>query len=335
MKQITSLREQRRSGVWTALFLAAAVAAGLTSCIPLDRPASTAPPTAGPPIPAGSGAAAAIPPFSHVFVIVMENREYGQIIGAPDAPYLNQLASTYGLARRYYAITHPSLPNYLALLSGSVQGIANDCPTCEVEAPNLVDQLERHGRTWIAYVEDLPAPCFNGPFAGGPGSVLGTSGYVRRHNPFMYFRDIGRDPSRCQHVVPLTRLDADLASGYLPTLVWITPNLEHDMHSGSTREGDIWLSGLVPRLLASPAWQNGGVLFITWDEGQTNDGCCGNAAGGHVPTLVIAARGRRAFASDQPYTHYSLLRTIEEAWQLGYLGHAADPTTRSMADFFR
>ncbi|MGH2458992.1 MAG: alkaline phosphatase family protein, partial [Chloroflexota bacterium] len=276
-----------------------------------------------------------VPHVSHVFVIVMENHEYGEIVGSSEAPYFNQLANTYGLANRYYAIRHPSLPNYLALMSGSTQGMTDDCGTCSVDAPNLVDQLEAHGKTWGAYLEDLPAPCFNGASAGGPLALVGRGTYVRRHNPFMYFANIRDNPARCDRVVPLDRFSEDLSHDRLPDFVWITPNLRHDMHSASIRAGDDWLASFVPKILDSSAWRNGGVLFITWDEGTTDAGCCGNAAGGRVATLVIAPNSKPGYRSETPYTHYSLLRTVEDAWQLGHLGHAGDPTTNPMADFFR
>lgn len=277
----------------------------------------------------------AVPSFSHIFIIVMENREYGQIIGSPDAPYLNQLADRYALATRYYAVRHPSLPNYLALISGSTQGMTTDCGTCSVSGPNLVDQLEAHHKSWKAYMEDLPGPCFNGVSAGGPLSLIGQAGYVRRHNPFMYFANIRENPQRCRNVVPLSQFASDLAKNQLPSFVWITPSLRHDMHSADTRVGDAWLSSFVPTILHSTAWRDGGVLFITWDEGTSNAGCCGVPGGGHIPTLVIRAAGKPGFRSAVPYTHYSLLRTIEDAWNLGYLGHAGDPQTNPMSDFFR
>lgn len=305
----------------------------LAGCIPLERPpVETAPTAAARRLLTDDRS---VPDFSHVFVIVMENREYGEVIGSPDAPYTNRLANTYALATRYYAIRHPSLPNYLALISGSTQGKTTDCETCTIDAPNLVDQLTVRQKTWTAYMDDLPGPCFNGTRAGGPLSLIGRAGYVRRHDPFMYFDDIRENPDRCRRVVPLSRFADDLGRNQLPAFVWITPGLSHDMHSSSTRDGDNWLASFVPAILQSSAWRNGGVLFITWDEGTTDAGCCGTAGGGHVPTLVIAANGKPGYRSSLLYTHYSLLRTIEDAWRLGYLGHAGDPATNAMAEFFQ
>lgn len=265
-----------------------------------------------------------LPSFSHIFVIVMENREYGDIIGSPDAPYLNSLAQTYGLATASYAITHPSVPNYLALLGGLTFSATSDCTTCLIAAPNLVDALEAGHKTWRAYMESQPRPCFLGD----------APPYVQRHNPFVYFDDIRNNTARCQQIVPLDGLPRDLTSGQTPDFVWITPNLCSDMHDCSTKHGDKWLASWAPRILASPAWKQGGVLFITWDEGTTTEGCCQVARGGHIATLVISPLGKPHYQSSTPYNHYSLLRSITDAWGLHRLGHAANPATNSFADFF-
>jgi len=286
---------------------------------------------ATPAAPAPSGS---IPSFSHVFIIVMENKGYSEIIGSAEAPYINQLAGTYASATHYYAISHPSLPNYLALASGSTQGLTDDCSNCSFDVRNLVDQLEGQQKSWKAYMEDVPDPCFNGVSAG-PVDFVGSPLYARKHNPWMYFKDISGNPQRCNQVVPLTQFTSDLQKNQLPDFVWITPNLVHDMHDGSIRDGDSWLASFVPQILDSAAWKDNGVLFVLWDEGQGDAGCCGDASGGQTLALVIAAKGKRAFQSEVDYTHYSVLRTIEEGWQLGILGGAGDPGTHPMADFFR
>jgi phosphatidylinositol-3-phosphatase len=266
----------------------------------------------------------ALPNFSHIFVIVMENRDYGDIIGAKSAPYLNTLAQTYGLATASYAVSHPSLPNYLALVGGDTFGIESDCTTCFVRAPNLVDALEAGHKTWRAYMESLPSPCFVGD----------AYPYAQKHDPFIYFDDIRTNAARCQQIVPLTQLQSDLAGARVPDFVWITPNLCSDMHDCPTATGDAWLASWVPRILASPAWREGGALFITWDEGTTNDGCCQYASGGHIATLVISPLGKPHYQSSTPYDHYSLLRTIADAWGLHEPGHAGSAATSPLVDFF-
>ncbi len=324
------------------------IASMASACAAAPAPAGTSAPassvqvpTAAPPgatvtpLGAAGPTPSATPPssgFGHIFVLLMENKEYGDIIGSSKAPYINSLAQSYGSAAQYYAIRHPSLPNYLALASGSTQGMTSDCPDCSFNAPNLVDQLEAHNKSWKAYMEDMPSPCFNGESSGGIGPFGNL--YVRRHNPWMYFQDISGNPARCNLVVPLSEFAGDLQANSLADFVWITPNLQHDMHDGSIEDGDKWLSGFVPQILNSPAWKDNGVLFILWDEGTTNAGCCGDASGGHTIALVIAARGKQGYQSQTSYTHYSVLRTIEEAWQLGLMGGANDPGTQSMTDFF-
>ncbi|MBF6590623.1 MAG: hypothetical protein IVW57_08845 [Ktedonobacterales bacterium] len=280
---------------------------------------TTLPPAAYTPTPG------ALPAFSHVFVIVMENRGYDDIIGnTSDAPYINQLANTYGLATQYYTVAHPSLPNYLALIGGNTFGVRSDCNDCFVNAPNLVDTLEAGHKTWRAYMEGMPSPCFVGD----------ADTYRQKHNPFIYFDDVRTNPQRCQNIVPLDGLGPDLTRGAVPDFTWITPNMCHDMHDCSTRDGDQWLSQQVPPILASAAWKQGGVLFLVWDEGTDDNGCCAYASGGRVPLLVIAPGGRAGYRSATPYDHYSLLRTITDAWGLTPPGHAAEPASPPLTDFF-
>jgi phosphatidylinositol-3-phosphatase len=266
-----------------------------------------------------------VPPVSHVVLIMMENRDYDAIIGKADAPYVNQLAAQFALANAYYGVRHPSLPNYLALLGGDTFGIDSDCTSCFVDAPNLVDALEAAGKTWKSYQEDLPSPCFLGASAGR---------YVLKHDPFLYFRDIRDDPSRCHQVVPLSQFADDLQAGTLPDLAWISPNLRHDMHDGSVAEGDQWLANFVPPILASDPWGQDGLLLIAWDEGDSNAGCCGLADGGHVPLLLVTPKGKPGYQSPVPATHYNLLRTIEDLLGLGYVGHSGDPDVQPLVDVF-
>jgi phospholipase C len=264
------------------------------------------------------------PPFSHVFVIVLENHEYDHVVGNPDLPYLNGLIDSFGLATAAYGVTHPSLPNYLALTGGDTFGVTSDCTDCFVDAPNLVDQLETAGKTWRAYLEGMPSPCF-----------LGNHGrYAQKHNPFLYYDDVRTDPNRCAQIVPFSAFADDLAAGTLPDFAWISPDQCHDMHSCPVTDGDAWLATWVPRILAAPAWQEGGVLFITFDEGTTNDGCCGDPGGGHIATLVVAPNVTAGARLATPVDHYALLRTIEDAWGLPRLSHAADPDTGTLASLF-
>ena len=258
-------------------------------------------------------------PPSHIAVIVMENSEYGDIIGSSSAPYINRLAGTYALATGMYAIAHPSLPNYLALTGGSTFGIESDCTDCSVAEAGLPDQLSRAGISWKAYMEDLPHPCFAGASAGE---------YAKKHDPFMYYRDVSANPTRCARVVPLTQLAADEAAGRLPSLIWISPNLCHDMHDCDTATGDHFLSALVPPLLRALGPR--GMLFLTFDEGTSDASCCRLAAGGHIATIVAGAGARAGARRPSPADHYSVLATIEDLFGLPRMRGAACACTPSL-----
>ena len=259
-------------------------------------------------------------PAAHVAVIVMENEEYGSVIGSPDAPYLNRLARTYALASGMYAVSHPSLPNYLALTGGSTFGISSDCTSCSVQGASIVDQLERAHRSWKAYMEGIPHPCFAG---------AGQGEYAKKHDPFVYYTRVASRASWCRRIVPLSGLAADERAGKLPRLVWITPNLCHDMHDCPVSTGDRFLSGLIPPLLS--ALGPHGVVILTWDEGSSDDGCCRSASGGHIATIVAGGLARRGARLPTPADHYSVLQAAEDLLGLPRLRGAACPCTPSLA----
>jgi hypothetical protein len=285
---------------WAATAVALAASAGCAA-------ADTGPPTAGRPAVAARAGA------SHVAVVVMENEEGGDVLGSRSAPYINRLARRYGVAVASYAITHPSLPNYLALTSGSTAGVSSNCTTCHVDVPNIVDQLEAARISWKAYLEDVPSPCFSGPEAGG---------YAKKHNPFIYYDDVARSPRRCAKLVGFGQLASDLRSGRLPTFIWITPNLCNDGHDCSLSTADRFLARNVPALLRGLGPH--GFLVLTWDEGTSDRGCCGVAAGGRVLTLVAGPDVRRGARQGAPVAHYGVLGTVEEALGLPPLAGARD-----------
>ncbi|MCX6049005.1 MAG: hypothetical protein NT075_28220 [Chloroflexi bacterium] len=266
-----------------------------------------------------------LPAFSHIFIIVMENKDEDALDNNPDAPYLTKLAAQYASADNFYGIRHPSLPNYMAMTGGDTFGIEHDCIDCFVNQDNLAAQLEVKGHSWKGYMESMPAPCF-------VGDALPL--YKQKHNPFIYYDNIRKDPARCNKIVPLTQLEPDLQANTVPDFVWITPNLCNDTHDCPIKTGDQWLQIWVPKILASPAWQKGGVLFITYDEGKGDKGCCTVAVGGQVVTLVISPLVQPGFVSSVAYSHYSFLRTVEEAWGLPLLGYAGCDCTKPMTDFF-
>jgi len=254
---------------------------------------------AKPPLPSPTAAATA----SHVFVIVMENRSYGQVI---DSPHIAQLAAKYGVATNYHSVSSPSLPNYLALTSGDTWGI-NDDGFHRLPAGGLGAQLSDAGIEWRAYMEGMSRGCFDSP-----------PPYALKHNPFAYYG--GACPPQ---VVPLTNFAADMSASN-PRFVWITPDLCNDGHDCSNAVADTWLSQMVPAIQALNAWKDNGLLVITWDEGSGNDNT--------VLTMFIRPNSK-AHQSDQAYDHYSLLATIEDQFRLPRLGQAAQAT--AMNDLLR
>jgi hypothetical protein len=262
-----------------------------------------------------------VPSFNHIYLIVMENHEYGSIVGNSHAPYVNWLIRHYGLATNYRAVTHPSLPNYLALFAGSTFGIHDD-GIHNLTARNLADQLAAHGRSWHVYAQDLPSRCYTGRAAYGGVDLAGAAGwYVRSHEPAISFTDISRYFTRCGRITRLAGFSPTAASFEL-----IVPNLTNDMHNGTIAQGDAFLRAFVPRITGSSAFATS-LLVITWDEGTTNLG-----GGGHVATIVISRAVKTGFRSSISHTHYSVLRTVEDAWALGCLNHTC--TANDLREFF-
>jgi hypothetical protein len=270
--------------------------------------------------PAPAATTGTVPAFDHVFTILMENHSYNEIVGNSQAPYINSLVSQYGIASNYFAVGHPSLPNYLELTGGSNFGITTDCnpSQCTVNQANIAaDRITPAGKTWKAYEESMPAPC-----------TLSDSGeYAVRHNPFVYYTDI-QTTSQCNNDVPYTQLATDLGStATTPNYVFITPNLIDDMHDGTIAQGDTWLSQNVPAILNSPAFtQQNSVLNIVWDE---DDGTQNN----QVASIVINKATTPGYHSQNLYNHYSWLKTIESAWGLAPLT-SNDGNASAMSDFF-
>ncbi len=274
-----------------------------------------------------------VPDFSHIVVIFFENREFGSVIGNQAMPEYNRLAGENTLLTQYYAVTHPSLPNYIAAFGGDTFGINSDCNQCFVKAQSLPDQIEASGRTWRAYLEGMPRPC-----------TLGDAGaYAQKHDPFIYFDPIRLDAVRCaRSIVPLGQLDSDLTAGTLPNFVYLMPDLCNSAHDApfdpacGLGVADVWLAGWMQKLqdyLQPRAESEPYLIVVTWDEGQGNHSCCGlpAEAGGRVATLLISPLAKTGYQDATPYSHYSLLRTIETAWGLPFLGHAADAATAVIA----
>jgi acid phosphatase len=257
---------------------------------------------------AACGSSEAVPNFpaqvkrssaARVVLLVMENKERGQIIGSADAPYMTALARRYGTATRSFSVARPSLPNYLALVSGSTHGITSDCTDCRASGPNLGAQLNAARLNWKAYQEGLPSRCFTGAFAGR---------YARKHDPFAYWGE--RD---CPHRVSFAALNSDLAAGRLPPFSLVVPDLCHDMHDCSVATGDQFLKALVPKLLRALGPR--GYLVLTFDEAD--------ASSARIATIVAGPGARRGATQTSRVDHYGVLATIEDTFGLRHLGAAA------------
>ena len=236
------------------------------------------------------------PRIRHVIVIVLENHPYPKIIGR--APFITSLAHRCGLAANYHHNAKVSLPNYLAMTSGSTHGLRRNCTPkqCHIRGPSIFTQLARHHMKWRAYQESMPGRC-----------VRVSSGlYAARHNPTVYYRRIGHHQCR-RHVVPLGprgsgALNQALHHKGTPAYMFVTPNLCHDMHDCAVVVGDLWVSSWVRMMVKSRAYRAGHTaIFLTFDEGSNSVG--------HIPTVVVSPYTRAGKVSHRRYTHFSLMRT--------------------------
>jgi len=260
------------------------------------------------------------PTFSHVVLVVEENHSYSEVIGNASMPYFNSLASQYGLATQYFADAHPSLPNYFMLTTGLTETF-DDNFVGTISDDNVVRELVKAGKTWRAYAESLPSP----------GYIGGDSGlYFERHNPFAYLSDVQNDSSQAANIVPFTQFAADLGNNALPQYSFIAPNIMDDAHTGTLAQADAWLQTNIAPLIASSAFQNGGLLIITFDEGDQTDL---NHGGGQVATLMIGSTVNKGFESTTLYQHQCTLRLILAGSGVNnFPGMAA--TAPDMAEFF-
>lgn len=320
---------------------------------------------AHPNVPSTTSASAKVPVFSHVVLIMMENKSPVALSNTSVDPYITWLQHHSLSATNAYGVTHPSLPNYVALLSGRTGRSFSDNPNQTFSFPTLVTQLNAHHISWEGVMQSLPYAGYLGnwyPEPAGHNPVLAPIGtlYAKKHNPFLLFPAIAQ--KEATHVVALRTLQQQLTAGTLPQFTWLTPNLCNDMHgqpSGSTstcpesqgtaliRQGSQFLATWVPRIEHSKSWNRHSVIFIVWDEGggfslQSWSGlksflsaapgspplwptwpALGLVGGGRIPLFVLYDNRRGTFST--PVNHYSVLKTIEASWHLGFLGGAKDP----------
>ncbi|MCU1454011.1 MAG: acid phosphatase [Acidimicrobiales bacterium] len=299
-----------------------ALAAALVGCS--SSSGGSSPPTSASKPPTGA----------RLIVMIEENHAYSQVIGRPEAPAINALANASVSLTQMFATTHPSLPNYLALTSGSTQGATNDCGTCTYDAENIFNQMQQAGISWKVYAQGYAGNCYLGKDQGN---------FVRRHVPALSFRNVIDDPAACGKVVSMDRLLPDLASGALPTVSFVVPDLANDMHgtghadneTSLVRAADALLATVLGATKSSPAWKPGSRFVLTWDEGggslhEKRTSCCGaRSHGGHIPTFVLGP-GLPAGVDVTDTDQYDLLRSIENRLGLPLLGQAADATSHDV-----
>jgi len=279
----------------------------------------------------GSGSDGAVNAQATIFTIVLENHDYAEIVGSSNAPYINSLIASYGLATNYKDTNHPSLPNYLHMISGDDQypGIFDVDPTqvpyFPAAQPNLGTQLEAASINWRSYQESMGTPC----------KLTASGSFAPKHDPFLYFTDMQADPLCSQRNVDFGSFAADLASNDY-RYMWITPNLTSDGHDPSTdpvkalKTSDTWMSQHVPDILASDGYKNGGVLFITWDEAEGRNG--DNAD--QIPMIVVSTRIKSAgMTSNTAFTHSSYAATVEDLLSMPRLDKVK--TAASLTEFLQ
>jgi hypothetical protein len=268
-----------------------------------------------------------------VFTIVMENKSRDDILGNRSAPFINELAAHGAVAAGYHdSFVHPSEPNYLWMTSGQNFGILDDGDPIKHSidsTSHIADQLELAGLTWKSYQEGMGAPC----------GLTSHGRYAAKHDPFVYFDDINgwdgkefQPSTRCNdHVVDYSELDKDIAANNVPRYVFITPNLDDDMHDGSIAHGDLWLSQELPKIMATDAYKNNGVIFLLWDEGSGTF-----SPGDDPPFIVISPLARAGTVSNTKYDTSSYLKTVQDILGLedSQCGAERSASSVAMTDLF-
>ena len=295
---------------------------------PTPSPSPTPTPTASPtPTPTP----AAVPVVDHVFLVVLENHGFAQVVGSTSMPYLNSLAAQQGLATQYYADTHPSIGNYFMLTTGAVETNLTAF-SGTITDDNLVRAFLSAGKTWKVYAQSLPAAAYLGP---------DVYPYFKHHNPFVYFSDVVNSGVLAANIVPFTQLTSDVSAGAVPQFAYLLPDAENDAHDCPTgaatcadtdklAAADTWLKTNMAPLMANPAFANS-VFIVIFDEALDGDVTHG---GGQVAAVIAGVHVKAGFSSTTLYQHESMLRLILDL--LAVPDHPGlSATAPSMAEFFQ
>jgi acid phosphatase len=273
----------------------------LVGCSSSGGGSTPPPPAPSVSISGGAGtptASGRLPHPAHVVVVVMENHAYSQVISSTSAPYINSLAAQGASFSHSYAVTHPSEPNYLALFSGSTQGIADDSCPHTFPGANLGEQLRGAGKSFAGFSEGLPSSGYQGCVQGG---------YARKHNPWVNFPNVPASANLGFDQFPTNY-------STLPTVSFVIPDLCNDMHDCPVATGDSWLKKNLGDYVGW-AKSHGSILLLTWDEDD-------NGPGNHIPTIIVGA-GVKAGTVVQTINHYTVLRTLEDMYSLPHAGASA------------
>ncbi|MCI4331921.1 MAG: alkaline phosphatase family protein [Thermoplasmata archaeon] len=264
-------------------------------------------------------------PIQHVVVVYLENAEASTVLAS--GLFEEGLYDSYAHAPNAFSICHPSEPNYLAGTSGSPHGRCGTDAYTQISATNIGDLLETKNRSWAGYMESMPSPC----------DLSNAYPYAVKHNPFVFYRDIVTNSSRCRsHDLPLSSWNASVAKGTIPSYSFITPNLRHDGHDTSVAFADRWLKGWLTPLLSS-RWYAHTVFFVTYDEGTSNRGANGTTGGGHIYLATVSPFTSVGASVRTNVTLVNLLTTTEWLLGLGQLGRSdnwsAHPPMTALFDF--
>jgi hypothetical protein len=263
--------------------------------------------------------------FDYVVIVVMENEGTREALADTNIASLVKRGAWFS---NYHALAHPSLPNYLAIVGGSTFGVVTDHRPAPIEAPTIVDRLEKKGLTWKAYAEDYPGRCYLGS-AAGVGHLTpqasATELYVRKHVPLLAFAPIQRDPARCARVVNAREFMRDARLGHLPNYSFYSPNMFNDGHDTSLQTSSAWLRKFVQSLEGTLGMHQRTLLVVTWDEGAGEEPRQNRVLTILLGDVVVPGR------YDARLTHYSLLRTIEDNFGLEPIA-AGDRTASAMPD---
>lgn len=242
---------------------------------------------------------------AHIVIVVEENHAYGEIAGNPQAPYINRLMRQGATFTNYHGVEHPSQPNYLDLFSGSNQGVTDDSCPHTFSGPNLASELAAAGLTFAGYAEDLPSAGYTGCTNGRLGLPWGAT-YARKHSPWVNFTNVPAAEN-----LPFSRFPNNFAR--LPTVAFVIPNLQHDMHSGSVAAADQWLKQHIDPYVRW-ARTHHSLLIVTWDEDD-------QSADNRIATVFVGPMVRPGTYGER-LNHFNLLRTIEDLYRLPRLGHS-------------